>query len=73
MEKLYVEQELSLQDIADRYGCTRVLVYLLMKYYEIPRRSHSKARRIAQRSGKVQYTVQLASGGSRRISRRART
>jgi len=67
MEKLYVEQELSLQDITDLYGCTRVLVYLLMKDYEIPHRSHSKARRIAQRAGKVQYTVQLANGGSRRI------
>ncbi len=67
MEKLYVEQELSLQDIADQYGCTRVLVYFLMREYGIPRRSHSKARRIAQRAGKIQYTVQLASGGSRRI------
>lgn len=67
MEKLYLERKLSLQDIADRYGCTRVLVYYLMKDYGIPRRSHSKARRIAQRAGKVDYTVQLASGGKRRI------
>ena len=67
MEKLYIERKLSLQDIADRYGCTRVLVYYLMKDYGIPRRSHSKARRIAQRAGKVEYTVQLACGGKRRI------
>ena len=67
MEKLYIEQQLSLQDIADCYGCTRVLVYYLMKDYGIPRRSHSKARRIAQRAGKVQYTVRLSSGKTRRI------
>jgi hypothetical protein len=67
LEKLYHDQQLSLQDIADRYGCTRVLVYLLMKEYGIPRRSYSKARRIAQRAGKVTYTVRLANGKARRI------
>ena len=47
---LDIEQKLSLQDTADRYSCTRDLVYDLMKDYAIPRRSHSKARRIAQRA-----------------------
>ncbi len=67
MEKLYTEQKLSLQDIANRYKCTRVLVYYLMKDYGIPRRSHSKARRLAQRAGKIEYTVRLLSGNTRRI------
>ncbi len=67
MEKLYHERKLSLQDIADRYGCTRVLVFYLMNDYGIPRRSHSKARRLAQRAGKIEYTVRLLSGNTRRI------
>ena len=44
LRELYVEQELSLQEIADRYGCTRVMILYLMKRHRIPRRSHSEAR-----------------------------
>ena len=67
MEMLDIEQKLSLQDTADRYSCTRDLVYDLMKDYAIPRRSHSKARRIAQRAGKVEYAVRWSSGKTRRM------
>ncbi|MHC4786718.1 MAG: hypothetical protein ACYTE6_12225, partial [Planctomycetota bacterium] len=45
LRELYVEQELSLQEIADRFGCTRVMILYLMKRHRIPRRSHSEARR----------------------------
>jgi hypothetical protein len=66
-----VEQELSLQEIADRYGCTRVMILYLMKRHRIPRRSHSEARRNAQRDGKVRYTRRLATGDTRVIRLRS--
>jgi len=65
LRELYVEQELSLQEIADRYGCTRVMILYLMKRHRIPRRSHSEARRNAQRDGKVKYTRRLTTGETR--------
>ncbi len=68
MEKLYYERKLSLQDIAVRYGCSRVLVYYLMKDYGIPRRSHSTARRLAQRAGKIRYTMRLQNGELRSVT-----
>jgi hypothetical protein len=64
---LYVEQELSLQEIADQFGCTRVLIYYLMRRYRIPRRSLSEARRNAVRDGKIRYTVSGPDGGLRSI------
>jgi hypothetical protein len=67
LRELYVEQELSLQEIADRYGCTRVMILYLMKRHGIPRRSHSQARRNALRDGKIQYTVRRPDGGTRSI------
>jgi hypothetical protein len=67
LRELYVEQELSLQEIADGYGCTRVMILYLMKRHQIPRRSHSEARRNAQRDGKVKYTRQLVTGERRVI------
>jgi hypothetical protein len=70
LRKLYVEQELSLQEIADRFGCTSPLVLYMMKRHRIPRRSHSEARRNAQRDGKIRYRIKLASGHTRVIRQR---
>lgn len=70
LRQLYVEQELSLQEIAEKFGCTRVMILYLMKRHSIPRRSHSEARRNAQREGKVKYMRRLATGEMRVIKPR---
>ena len=62
LRELYIDQQMSLQEIADRFGCTRVMILYLMKRHRVPRRSHSEARRLAQRDGKVKYTRRLTSG-----------
>ncbi len=71
LRELYVEHEMSLQEIADRFGCTSPLVLYMMKRHSIPRRSHSEARRNAQRDGKVRYTRRLTSGETRVIRPRS--
>ena len=67
LRKHYVEQGLSLQDIADRFKCTRALILYLMKRHGIPRRTKSEARRLAQSKGKVRYEKQLVDGSVRTI------
>ncbi|MHC4141272.1 MAG: hypothetical protein ACYSUF_05085 [Planctomycetota bacterium] len=62
-----MERELSLQEIADGYGCTRVMILYLMKRHGIPRRSLSEARRNAVRDGKIRYTFSGSDGGLRSV------
>lgn len=48
----YVSHRKSLDDIAKEYGCTRQMIYLLLKKYGIERRDKSTARMQAIRDGK---------------------
>jgi hypothetical protein len=67
LRELYVEQEQSLQEIADRFGCTRTLILYVMKRHGIPRRTHSEARRNALRDGKIRYTIRSPGGELRSV------
>jgi hypothetical protein len=62
LRSLYLDQELSLQDVAERLRCSRQYVLRLMKKYTIPRRPLSVARKNAQRDGKVQFLRQSRGG-----------
>ena len=73
LRELYIDRQMSLQEIADRFGCTRVMVLYLMKRHRIPRRSHSEARRFAQRDAKIKYTRRLENGETRTIGPRCTT
>lgn len=52
LEDLYYTQNKSLQDIANQYDCTRVMIHKLMKKYGLERRRRSKARVLALKKGK---------------------
>ena len=53
IEELYCAQKKSLQDIAEKYGCTKQWIWLLMKKYGLKRRTLSEALREAVMQNKV--------------------
>jgi len=68
LRRLYLDQELSLQDVAEHLRCSRQYVQQLMKKYVIPRRTLSVARRNAQRDAKVQFLRQSRGGAIHSIT-----
>jgi hypothetical protein len=73
LQKLYVQRRLSLQEIADLYGCTKVFIQYLMKRYRIPRRNRSDARRLALRQRKIRYTLRGSDGRLRTVEHQRTT
>jgi predicted DNA-binding protein YlxM (UPF0122 family) len=61
IRRLYCQEGLSLQEIADRHGTTPQSVFRWFKKYGIARRNRSAARQVALQKGKVKnlssYTV----------------
>lgn len=53
VEELYCAQKKSLQDIAEKYGCTKQWIWFLMKKYGLKRRTLSEALREAVMQNKV--------------------
>jgi len=43
----YVDEQMSLSDLARRYNCTRQYIHKLLKHYGIERRNKSAARALA--------------------------
>lgn len=57
ISELYLQQNKSLEDIAQEYGCTRQMVMNLMQKYGIKRRKRSDARVLAIKGGKFERFV----------------
>jgi hypothetical protein len=53
LERLYVQEQQSLGDIAQALGCTRQYIHGLLHDYGIPRRSLAAARSLALRGSKL--------------------
>tara|TARA_Y100000591_G_scaffold326589_1_gene349532 strand:+ start:236 stop:1456 length:1221 start_codon:yes stop_codon:yes gene_type:complete len=53
LEELYIEKQLSLQEIAKIFGCNRQNIQYWKKKYKIEGRSKSQARKIAYKKGKI--------------------
>jgi len=49
LRQLYVQEQRSLAEIAQQFGCSRQYVLVLCRTYGIPRRTRSQARREALR------------------------
>lgn len=54
LEELYINQEKSLQDIANEYNCTRQMIKHLMDRYSLTRRKRSHARVLAIKHKKIE-------------------
>ena len=64
---LYELQQMSLNDIAHKYNCTRQYIHKLMKKYYIERRDKSKARELALNSKKIAFDHEDESGKTIRV------
>ena len=53
LQQLYVQEQRSLAEIAQQFGCSRQYVLTLCRTYGIPTRNKSQARRGALRQGKA--------------------
>jgi|GEM_PF-2654485 hypothetical protein len=51
LRQLYVQEQRSLADIAQQFGCSRQYVLVLCRTYGIPTRNKSQARREALQKG----------------------
>ena len=56
LQREYVEDEMSLSDLARRYNCTRQYIHKLLKRYKIERRNKGAARTLALNQGKLSFT-----------------
>ncbi|TAN42510.1 MAG: hypothetical protein EPN22_12115 [Nitrospirae bacterium] len=63
----YVNKQQSLGEIAKECGCTRQLVYLRMKWYEIPLRNKSSARNLALNSDKLFFEREQSDGNKKDV------
>ncbi len=53
LKYLYYDCNLSLADIGQKFGCSRMYIMKLCRLYNIPRRSKSNARLEAEKKGKI--------------------
>lgn len=53
LEQLYLRKRLSMQDIANLFGCTRQAILKKMKQWEIPRRGNQEQRLVTLAQGKI--------------------
>ena len=53
LERQYVNEGMSLEDIATRCKCSRQYILKLLRRYRIPRRNKSAARILATSKGKI--------------------
>ena len=51
----YVQQKMSLSDLALKYGCTRQYIYKLLKQFGIKTRDRATAREVALSKGKITW------------------
>jgi len=51
----YVQQKMSLGDLALKYNCTRQYIYKLLKQFDIKRRDKATARELAYSKGKITW------------------
>ncbi len=55
LERQYVQEQMSLVDLARKYNCTRQYIHKLLKHYGIERRDKSGARTIAMSQRKISF------------------
>jgi hypothetical protein len=62
LERQYVNEGMSLEDIATRCNCSRQYILKMLTRYMIPRRNKSAARILATSKGKIAVARMDASG-----------
>ena len=67
LERQYVDDELSLADIAQKYHCTRQNIQKLLRRHGIRRRNRSQARVLALTKGKLSVSLVDAAGQTREV------
>jgi DNA-binding XRE family transcriptional regulator len=67
LREYYWEKGMSMSDIARKFHVTRQAIHLLMKKYDIPKRSLAKAREMALEQGKVTWAKADIKGDSRQV------
>lgn len=67
LEREYVEETMSLTDLARKYNCTRQYVHKLMKYYDIKMRTKAMARIVALSQEKLFFDRVDESGNASRV------